>query len=264
MRTQVAVAVLLLALTGCGGGGDNSPPPVAPAPPPAVPPPPPPPPVIGNDGGTITEASGAAVIFPAGAVTTDTTFRIAVDSTGAPPVPAQMGGVGNIYVVTPHGGDFEKEVEVRIPAPSTILQPNQEFKIAKAEPGGNWVILNDAQLVDGKLSVRVRDFSFFIITVVTYPLPIAQAAPLSFATSLVCEGNPTCTDIDGSTFTGTFTAIGNNGQIPANWCGQTANLYIGHGAANWMQGPRTQISGSGGTITATGTVGVANDYTFGV
>jgi hypothetical protein len=219
--------------------------------------------VIGSDGGTITEGTGASVIFPAGAVSTDTTFRIATDSTGAPPVPAQMGGIGNIYVVTPHGGDFEEEVEVRIPAPSITLLPTQELKIAKAEPGGNWVILNDAKLVDGKLSVRVHDFSFFMVVVVTYPLPIAQAVPLSFTTSLVCQGFDTCTDIPASAFTGTFTAVGNNGQIPANWCGQDANLYIMHGS-DVLRGPRMQITGSGGTVTATATVGLTNSYFFGI
>src|SRR5688572_21384376 len=83
MRIQILV-ICLVALAGCGGGeGGAAPPPAAPAPPPVVPPPPPPPP-IGASGGTITEASGASIIIPAGALITNTTIRIARDSTGAP------------------------------------------------------------------------------------------------------------------------------------------------------------------------------------
>src|ERR1041384_6993254 len=98
-RAGLIVAACLLALVACGGnggGGNDSPPPAAPAPPPAIPSPPSPP-LIGTGGGTITESSGASVIFPAGAVSTDTTFRIAMASTGAPPVPAELGGTGSIY-----------------------------------------------------------------------------------------------------------------------------------------------------------------------
>ncbi len=181
MRSQVAVVVCLLSLVGCGGGGD-SPPPVAPAPPPVVPPPPPPPPVIGTTGGTITEASGATVIFPAGAVESDTTFRIAMDSTGAPPVPSDLGATGNMYVITPHGGDFMQPVEVSIPAPTLTLLPTQELKLAKAEPNGAWQILTDSTVVDGKLKANVDSFSYFMGVVITYQLPILQAVPFDSST----------------------------------------------------------------------------------
>jgi hypothetical protein len=39
------------------------------------------------DGGTVTDGSGASVVAPAGAFAVDTTVRIAVDSTGSPPLP---------------------------------------------------------------------------------------------------------------------------------------------------------------------------------
>src|SRR5215510_9077534 len=113
-----AVGVFSGLLAGCGGsggdgGGGTTPPPVTNNPPPPAPPPPPPPPpppTIGAGGGTVTEIGGASVIFPAGAVSNDTTFRIAVDSTGAPPLPAGLGGTGSVYAITPHGGNFAKPV----------------------------------------------------------------------------------------------------------------------------------------------------------
>lgn len=218
-RMGLVAAGCLLVLVGCGGSGGDSPPPTAPSPSPAIPSPPPsspsPPPLIGTGGGTITESSGASVIFPAGAVSTDTTFRIAVDSTGAPPVPAALGGTGSIYMVTPHGGAFAEDVEVRIPAPAVTLQPNQLLRIAKAEPGdAEWTILDDTQLVDGKLSAKVRDFSSFMAVVVTYTLPIAQAEPFRASGVLTCAGAP-CLRSFG-TVNATYTASTNNGQLPAN------------------------------------------------
>ena len=45
------------------------------------------PPVIGAAGGTVTETSGAQVVVPAGALASNSTIRIAMDSTGAPPMP---------------------------------------------------------------------------------------------------------------------------------------------------------------------------------
>src|SRR5689334_20384599 len=116
-RTGLVATVCLLALVGCGGGGGggtpNTPPPSSNNPPPT----------IGAEGGTVTEISGASIIVPAGAIESDTTFRIAVDSSGAPALPAGLIGAGSTYVITPHGGEFAQPVEVRIPAPTVTLLP---------------------------------------------------------------------------------------------------------------------------------------------
>src|SRR5436190_16479973 len=186
----LCVLSLLVGLGGCGGSGSDSPT-VTPPPTSGTPPPPPPspPPVIGTTGGTITETSGAAVVFPAGAISADTTFRIAVDSTGAPALPAGLTGAGNTYVITPHGGDFAQPVEVRIPAPAVTLLPTQELKLAKAQPGGEWELL-DSAVSQGMLSVKVTSFSYFISVIVNYPLPILQFEPLSVTTKLDCGDQP--------------------------------------------------------------------------
>ncbi len=216
MRSRIVLVVCLLALAGCGGGGGDSstPPPQGPSNPPVIPPPPPPPPppVIGAEGGTITEASGASLVFPAGAVDVDTTFRIATDSTGAPEFPAQLAPAGNTYVITPHGGDFEHPVEVSIPVPTVSLLNTQEFKLAKADPGGEWKVLDDSVVVDGKLRTSVRSFSFFRAVVVTYLLPIAQAQPYRREISLDC-GDQDCHSLVGPA-TVTLTVVGTGTQLP--------------------------------------------------
>ena len=115
---------------------------------------------VGASGGTVTEVSGASVIVPAGALTTDTTIRVAMDH-GAPALPAGLTGQGNTYVITPHGGNFAQPVQVRIPAPAVTLQPNQELKLAKVQPGEPWEVLAGTTLTDGVLSAEVNSFSFF-------------------------------------------------------------------------------------------------------
>src|SRR5690349_1309242 len=213
MRSGVAFAACLLALVGCGGGGDGGSsalPPPAPQPPPASPTPPP---VIGKGGGTLTETTGAKVIFPAGAVKDDTTFRIAADSTGAPPIPANLAAAGSVYVVTPHGGQFAKPVEVSIPVPAVALMPNQALKLAKAEPGGTWEILGDSEVIDGRLKAGAYDFSYFTAIVITYPLPILEREPFRWNISVTC-GDQDCNALVGPA-TITHTVTSNNGQLGA-------------------------------------------------
>ncbi|HET9863612.1 MAG TPA: immunoglobulin domain-containing protein [Steroidobacteraceae bacterium] len=164
----------------------------------------------------VTENTGARVTFPAGAVTEDTTFRIAVDSSGAPPLPDGLESVGNIYVITPHGGNFSQPVQVSIPAPTGMLQADQQLKLAKAEPNGQWQILDDAALVDGKLTATVRSFSFFTTVIVTFQLPVLQLEPFRFVTTVTCD-QADCAKLVGPA-TLTYTVRGNGGQLPAG-CG---------------------------------------------
>jgi len=149
-------------------------------------------------------------------------------------------------MVTPHGGDFAEAVEVRIPVPAVTLQPDQALKIAKAEPGGEWVVLDDTEIVDGKLSTEVHSFSFFRTVIIRYPLPIESSDPLHFTSTLTCDGGGACTNLFGSV-TATYTAVGNNGQIPYG-CTSTDLLEIASPV-----GPRIPITRLGGSTTFTAT-----------
>jgi hypothetical protein len=154
-------------------------------------------------------------------------------------------------MVTPHGGEFAEAVEVRIPAPAVTLQPNQALKIATAEPGGPWMVLDDAKLADGKLSVKVHSFSWFISVIVTYPLPVLQGVPLAVTTTLDC-GNEPCVNAVGD-ITATYTVVGNNGQVRDGCDG----VVIADGTPSWTgsgqrgstQVTETPMSRTGGTIT---------------
>jgi alpha-tubulin suppressor-like RCC1 family protein len=192
---------------------------------------------IGASGGTVSDASGAAVIVPAGAFAAEATIRVAMDSSGAPALPESLAAAGNTYVITPHGGDFAQPVEVRIPAPNVTLQPNQELKLAKAQPGGEWVVLGDSQLQDGELVAQVDSFSFFVPVTVTYLLPLAQAAPFAITGSnLDCYGQD-CLKLVGLARV-TWTVATNNGQLPAD-CSNAVRLKMGRGTTS------SSLSGTG-------------------
>ena len=239
---RLAAVLLAAAVVACGGGGGDE----QAAPAAAVEP------VIGAAGGTVSHASGAAVIVPAGALTTDTTIRMALDSTGAPALPAALVAAGNTYVVTPHGGEFAQPAEVRIPVGVVALQPNQVLKLAKAQPGGEWEVLDDSSLQGGVLSAKVGSFSYFMPVTVTYLLPIFQAEPLRVtASTLTCGGQP-CSPAF-ATVNATYTVVANNGQLPSNCTGRLLTLQGGNSSSfdASMFSPGTNVPLSGGSVTST-------------
>ena len=210
------VGALLALLAACGGGGSGGGSEPAAVDPSSAP-------VVGSAGGTVTHASGASVVVPAGAIDADMTLRIATDSTGAPPLPAGLTASGNTYAITPHGGEFARLVEVRVPASSAGLQPNQELKLAKAQPGGAWQVL-DSKLKDGVLSANVSGFSFFMVVIINFPVPIAQAEPWRVVVTRSC-GEQDCDHLVG-TANVTLSWTTNNGQLPAMCTGTPNNISI--------------------------------------
>ncbi len=234
----VGLACVAAALVACGGGDETTG-----APPQA--------PVVGSSGGTVSEASGASVIVPAGALVADTTIRVAMDSTGAPALPQGLVASGNTYVITPHGGEFAEPVEVRIPASNAGLLPNEELKLAKAQPGGEWELLTDSVLADGVLSARVSGFSYFVPVRVTYLLPIAQLEPLRVTSSLDC-GDRVCEPALGN-LTATYVVTTNGGQIPAGCTTTQLIIQTGGNSPNFSSGAtaNTNVPLGGGSVTRT-------------
>jgi hypothetical protein len=202
-------------LQGCGGGGGGGIAAVATQATGAA--------TIDSAGGTVIEASGASVVVPANAFTAATTVRLAKDSTGAPALPSGLTPSGDMYMLTPHGGSFAVPVQVSIPVPEVTLQPNQEFKLAKAQPGGEWEVLGSSNLVNGKLVAEVSSFSFFTGFLLTYPVALVQAEPFQITSqTLDCQGQD-CTNLIGPV-TATYTVRSNNGQFPSDCPNATLEL----------------------------------------
>jgi hypothetical protein len=166
----ILALVLAATLSACGGSGGSS------APPPseghAT---------IGTAGGTVTGPDGVTVVVPAGALSADTTLRIARDATGAP----EVGGlrlVTPIYQLTPHGIEFESPVRIRIPFDQSQLRSSTPPVIVRFQPGNDqWEILR-TDIEDGVAAADSSGFSYYAIGecfieqdyTVPGPGPIAQ------------------------------------------------------------------------------------------
>ncbi|MEO8154465.1 MAG: immunoglobulin domain-containing protein [Rhizobacter sp.] len=159
MTTSLIRAVVVVALVawiaGCGGGGNDP----APGPGEAT---------IGSAGGTALGGDGAQVVFPKDALRSETTVRIAKDSTGAPTLPAGAAPAGAVYMITPHGETFAVHAEVSIPVDVADIADNQQLLLVTAEPGDTqWRVLSGATYGNGVLRAPVMHFSLFQAIILT-------------------------------------------------------------------------------------------------
>jgi hypothetical protein len=204
------IVVLAAGLTGCGGGGGEA------APPPAASPAP----ILNTDGGVVSGTAGVTVLVPPGALAEPATIRVAVDSTGAPPIPAWFSAAGPMVAITPHGATFAEPVTVRLPAPNVTLAANERLLIAKAQPGGEWEVFADTELKDGQLEVKVRSFSVFMVArvqMIGTIIPGAPPVPFDVGpVTIVCDGQACASPELLRPMTLTVRASGNGGQMPAN------------------------------------------------
>lgn len=127
MWTSRRITALLaaLALAACGGGGGSG----GAAPPAAT--------VtrtVGAAGGTIAGPGGVTLTIPPDALAADTALTIALDDTGAPPLPAGLPVLGPTIALLPHGTTFSVPVTLTLaldpaqaPAGATVtlLKTNQ-------------------------------------------------------------------------------------------------------------------------------------------
>ena len=241
-------ALLLVAVAACGGGGgDGGAAGGQPAPGAAsgV--------TIGRAGGSVDGPDALQVVVPADALTSETTIRVAIDSTGAPGMPADLPVLGSVYAITPHGAQFEQPVTVRVPVPPTTLQANQRLALAKAQPGGEWEVLLDAVVDGGMLVGQVNSFSYFAVVVVTYPVGQGVAVPPLAVTSatLDCGDEPCNAAVGAASFT--YTVVTNSGAMPSD-C-RSGRLEVGRTRSAYLFGSSdvqiTPIAPTGGTLSGT-------------
>lgn len=151
MRRFLALPALLLALAACGGG-DSAPPPSEGSA------------TIGAAGGQLSGPDGVVVDLPAGALSTDTTVRIARDSSGAPALPDGMTALGSIYAITPHIPLLAVPATVSLPFDATRVNatgPAPEVLIA--QPGGDWESLGAAAVTEGRVTALTMHFSWVLV-----------------------------------------------------------------------------------------------------
>lgn len=150
-----------LALLGaCGGGGE--PPSEASA-------------VIGAAGGTLEGPDGVQLVVPAGALTQDTTLRIARTGAGAPVLPDGYASSTPSYEFTPHGLSFNAPVTIRMPYGTPAGAEHADLFMAS--PGEDWRAMQ-ATLANGKAEWQRLSFS--------YTAGLACAIPANNTDPYVC------------------------------------------------------------------------------
>lgn len=151
-RIAIGFALLLsVAVAGCGGGGGGSAPPPAPANVPVTQT------ISAANGGTINGPGGVTLEFPAGALSADTAITIALDNTGAPPLPTGFTTLAAPMVaLTPHDLRFAAPVRISLPLPAgatanaTLLKTNEGRQGWRSLP-----VTIDA----GRISASITSFS---------------------------------------------------------------------------------------------------------
>lgn len=197
------LAAVVVGLAGCGGGSDTPSATSASG-------------TVGADGGRVT-AEAVTVIVPPGAMTQDTTIRVAADSSGSPDLPAWTRVAGDMLQLTPHGSTFAEPVTVRLRAPTVTLAEDERLMIAKAQPGGSWEVLGDTEQVGDQLEVRVTSFSYFVPVIVKFDPAVVDALATPFtmsAPSFTCSGAACAAPVMLGTAVN-VTSSGNGGALPA-------------------------------------------------
>ena len=161
------IACTSLAVTGCGGHGKTNPPLT-----------------IGPAGGNVTEASGAKVVIPAGALTQDTPIAVTQTSAGAPALPAGVTPFGPIYAFTPHGTSFAIPVTITVPFdPASVPRGTTPALYKTNATQSAWDVVSGASVSANTMVGNVSGFSF---TVVATPPSTTQLDPpfRTFATEV--------------------------------------------------------------------------------
>ncbi|MCA3216381.1 MAG: hypothetical protein ING39_13320 [Burkholderiales bacterium] len=231
LRLLALFGLLAVGLAACGGSGSSPPPP--PAPPPAASG------VIGAAGGTLTGPDGVQLVVPAGAVSADTTFRIARSSAGAPALPPEVRPDVPIYEVTPHGQQFLRPVQLRLP----LTEPAQsDAVVLVSSPTEPWFVASDAQFEGRTAVMSLTSLSWF--------------SPFS-AFDLVCsprQGDPFPCVLPGvapgvitTTPAGAITPAAGVTDVPTITRAATLNLSITYGGARDCSNARLRLLRSGPT-----------------
>ena len=143
--TLLAPLVAVLVLAACGGGGSSQPPPTTSVTQT----------INAAAGGTINGPDGVTLTIPPAALAADTAITIALDATGAPPLPDVLAPLDRpLIALLPHGTTFSAPVTLSMPAAAT---PELRVYKTNAQRDG-WQALVPVQS-GGRVEAAITSFS---------------------------------------------------------------------------------------------------------
>ncbi len=148
---RLIVMGLALALSACGGGGDDQNDAAGTQPPPSG---------IGAAGGTVTGPNGSKVEIPSGALAVVTQIAVDQTSAGAPPLPAGLTPIGQMFAFTPHGTTFAVPVTITMPFDPGAVPAGATPALFKTNAQNQWVQVANAAFGASSVTGQVSSFSF--------------------------------------------------------------------------------------------------------
>jgi alpha-tubulin suppressor-like RCC1 family protein len=145
---RCTAAMIVCATAACGGGSD-------------------PPPTVGGPQQTsevvLAGPAGVQLTVPPGAVGEPVTLRVAANSSGAPALPPGQAMASTMIEVTPHGAIFQKPVRLRLPFDPAAIPAGVDPVVLKANPGGQWDLIEPIARSVNTVDVEVTTLSYFVI-----------------------------------------------------------------------------------------------------
>jgi uncharacterized delta-60 repeat protein len=143
---------LALALSACGGGDDGDQSGAANSQPTQS--------GIGAAGGTVAGPDGSKVEIPNGALAVVTQIAVDQTSAGAPPLPARLTPIGQMFAFTPHGTTFAVPVTITMPFDPGAVPAGATPALFKTNAQNQWVKVDTAAFAASSVSAEVSSFSF--------------------------------------------------------------------------------------------------------
>lgn len=150
---RLIVIGFAFALSACGGGGDDDDSGAAGSQPA--------PPGIGAAGGTVAGPNGSKVEIPSGALAVVTQIAVDLESAAAPPLPAGLTPIGQMFAFTPHGTTFAVPVTVTMPFDPAAVPAGAAVALFKTNAQSQWVKVANAAFGANSVSGQVTSFSDF-------------------------------------------------------------------------------------------------------
>ncbi|HJY35853.1 MAG TPA: hypothetical protein VJ299_00245, partial [Steroidobacteraceae bacterium] len=149
---RLIVMGLALALSACGGGGDGDQSNSAGTQPPQS--------GIGAAGGTVNGPNGSKVEIPSGALAAVTQIAVDQTSANAPPLPAGLTPIGQMFAFTPHGTTFALPVTITMPFDAGAVPAGATPALFKTNAQNQWVQVAGADFGASSVTAEVSSFSF--------------------------------------------------------------------------------------------------------
>lgn len=116
---------------------------------------------IGAAGGTVQGPNGSKVVIPSGALAVVTEIAVDQSSANAPPLPAGLTPIGQMFAFTPHGTTFAVPVTVTMPFDPASVPAGATPALFKTNSQNQWEKVVNATFGAGSVSGQVTSFSNF-------------------------------------------------------------------------------------------------------